>query len=186
VRVDPVTQTVTSGTQAVVRVMIDDVSNLGSYEFTLGFDPGALSFATATNGAFLGSTGRSVICFPPRFETDINGNGLADGNDLDLDGDLVRIGEHQLGDLVLPHSHAPLHSMIGERFHHAVGVEALHAHTEVIDGRRRPSAERNELRSGPYRENGYGRRGPISLGALVSLHPHTKQPLIELDRALEV
>ncbi len=62
VRIDPASQEVTTGSQFTVRVMVDDVANLGSYEFTLQFDPSVVSYQGVANGDFLGSTGRQVFC----------------------------------------------------------------------------------------------------------------------------
>ena len=65
VRVDPVVQSVSVGDQFTVDVRVDDVVNLGAYQFRLAFDPAAVAFVGVTNGAFLGSTGRPVSCPPP-------------------------------------------------------------------------------------------------------------------------
>jgi hypothetical protein len=62
VRLDPSSQNVNAGDSFSVNVMVDDVSNLGSYEFTLQFDPSLVSFQWVANGAFLGSSGRTVYC----------------------------------------------------------------------------------------------------------------------------
>lgn len=64
VRLDPVSQSVVAPSQVVVNVVVDGVSDLGAYEFELRFAPDVLTFASATNGLFLGSTGRTVQCFP--------------------------------------------------------------------------------------------------------------------------
>jgi hypothetical protein len=65
VRVDPANQNVTVGQQFTVDVLADDVSNLGAYEFTLEFDPSTLSYVGASDGSFLGSSGREVFCPDP-------------------------------------------------------------------------------------------------------------------------
>lgn len=65
VRIEPASQEVTTGSQFTVRVMVDDVANLGSYEFTLQFDPSVVTYESVANGDFLGSTGRSVFCPAP-------------------------------------------------------------------------------------------------------------------------
>ena len=62
VRIDPSAQQVSVGNQFSVRVMVDDVTNLGSYEFTLHFDPSVVTYESVANGDFLGSTGRQVFC----------------------------------------------------------------------------------------------------------------------------
>ncbi len=64
VRIDPPTQHVEIGNQFTVRVMVDDVSDLAAYEFTLQFDPGVVSYVSVANSDFLGSTGRQVFCPP--------------------------------------------------------------------------------------------------------------------------
>jgi Cohesin domain len=62
VRVEPASQEVTVGAQFDVRVMVDEVSNLGAFEFTMQYDPSMVTFVSATQGDFLGSTGRRVFC----------------------------------------------------------------------------------------------------------------------------
>ncbi|MEX1254373.1 MAG: cohesin domain-containing protein, partial [Dehalococcoidia bacterium] len=78
VRIDPVSQNVAQGEDVVVDVVADEVNDLGAYEFILGFDPGALTFSSFTNGLFLGSTGRSVICLPALTSIDIDGDTIID------------------------------------------------------------------------------------------------------------
>ena len=46
-----------------VQISVAGVTNLGAYEWQLSFDPNVVAFESATNGVFLGSTGRSVSCF---------------------------------------------------------------------------------------------------------------------------
>ena len=66
VRISPATQTVAAGSDAVVDVTVEGVSNLAAYEFHLTFDPNILSFASVTEAdTFLESTGRSAFCFGP-------------------------------------------------------------------------------------------------------------------------
>jgi hypothetical protein len=64
VHLDPAAQEVSTGSQFTVRVMVDDVSDLGAYEFTLQFDPDIVSYQGVANGDFLESTGRGVFCPP--------------------------------------------------------------------------------------------------------------------------
>jgi hypothetical protein len=64
VYVDPADQAVT-GSTAVVDVRVEDAADLGSYALTLTWDETVLSYAGSSNGAFLGSTGRTVSCQPP-------------------------------------------------------------------------------------------------------------------------
>jgi hypothetical protein len=64
VAVSPQSQTVMSA-PVTVDVQIEDARDLGGYTFDVLFDPSVLTFVDATNGPFLGSTGRSVICDAP-------------------------------------------------------------------------------------------------------------------------
>jgi hypothetical protein len=65
VRIDPVTQDVAQFTDFTVDVRVDNVINLGAYQFSIAFDPAIVSFASVANGPFLGSTGRTVDCQTP-------------------------------------------------------------------------------------------------------------------------
>lgn len=62
VRVDPPSQTQQEGSTFPVSVVVENVTDLASYQFTLAFDNTALEFLDVTNGTFLGSTGRPVFC----------------------------------------------------------------------------------------------------------------------------
>jgi hypothetical protein len=48
-----------------VQISVAGVTNLGAYEWQLSFDPNVVTFVSATNGGFLGSTHRSVTCWGP-------------------------------------------------------------------------------------------------------------------------
>jgi hypothetical protein len=48
-----------------VDIYVDQVANLGAYQFTLSYDPSVLNFDSSAAGPFLGSTGRSTFCLPP-------------------------------------------------------------------------------------------------------------------------
>lgn len=61
-RVDPESQTASVGGSFGVSIRIDNVANLGSYEWLLTFDPAVVGFVSVFNGPFLGSTGRTVFC----------------------------------------------------------------------------------------------------------------------------
>ncbi len=62
-RLDPPSQNVdVGGGPFTVSVMIDNVSNLGSYEFELQFDPQVVRFVGVEDGGFLGSTQRQLQC----------------------------------------------------------------------------------------------------------------------------
>jgi len=54
-----------SGGSFEVQIRIENVANLGSYEWQLAFDPAILKFESAKDGGFLGSTGRAVTCQAP-------------------------------------------------------------------------------------------------------------------------
>jgi general secretion pathway protein D len=47
-------------------VVVDDVTNLGAFEFELTYDPDVVELQEAKEGLFLGSSGRPVQCLPPR------------------------------------------------------------------------------------------------------------------------
>jgi len=49
-----------------VTVVVDDVTNLGAFEFELTYDPGIVELQDVKEGPFLGSSGRRVECLPPR------------------------------------------------------------------------------------------------------------------------
>ncbi|MCI0855325.1 MAG: hypothetical protein J4N98_01445 [Chloroflexi bacterium] len=56
---------ITTASTVSVDIRVADAIDLGAYEFTLSWDDAILSFISANDGAFLGSTGRPVICSPP-------------------------------------------------------------------------------------------------------------------------
>jgi len=60
----PPAQTVLSGTQVSIDVVVDNVTDLGAYGIEIRYNPFVLTYVSATNDVFLGSTGRSVFCFP--------------------------------------------------------------------------------------------------------------------------
>lgn len=55
----------TGGAAFDVQIKVAGVANLAAYEWQLAFDPNVVSFVSATDGGFLGSTGRAVSCQPP-------------------------------------------------------------------------------------------------------------------------
>jgi hypothetical protein len=76
VRVTPANQSAAVGANVSVQVTVASVSDpegLGAYEFALIWNPAALTYVSAQNGAFLGSTGREVSCLPLRFDADDDG-----------------------------------------------------------------------------------------------------------------
>ena len=60
-----------------MEIRLAGVTNLGAYEWQLRFDPAVVQFVEATNGPFLGSSGRTVSCLPPILPPT---NGLEPGN----------------------------------------------------------------------------------------------------------
>jgi hypothetical protein len=70
VQIDPAALDVEVGGTATVDVAIEGAANLGSYSFTIEWDPAVLSFAGVSNGTMLGSTGRAVVCPPPSVGSD--------------------------------------------------------------------------------------------------------------------
>ncbi len=55
-----------SGEPVPFRIDVEDVTNLGAFEFVLAFDSGLFEFDRAEQGSFLGSTGREVVCDEPK------------------------------------------------------------------------------------------------------------------------
>lgn len=56
------------GTDFTVQVMIENVTDLGYFQFTLEYDPGVVLAKGAVPGDFLDSTGRSTSGLGPRFD----------------------------------------------------------------------------------------------------------------------
>ena len=65
VRVEPVESVVDVGETFTIRVMIDEASELGGFEFALLFVTDTVTVDEVTLGDFLGSTGRTVITVGP-------------------------------------------------------------------------------------------------------------------------
>jgi hypothetical protein len=61
ISIAPVTG-VKAGADFVVSVRIDNVVNLGGYQFNLDYDQTKISVVSEDDGVFLGSTGRQPIC----------------------------------------------------------------------------------------------------------------------------
>lgn len=69
-RIVPAFQTVsTAQTLFPVDVTVEDVTGLGAYEVLITYDSADVTFLSATNGPFLGSTGRPVLCATPIVQT---------------------------------------------------------------------------------------------------------------------
>jgi hypothetical protein len=54
------------GAPFTVDVLVEDVVNLGAFQFTLRYDSSVLGFVGVENGALLASSGRRVECLDPR------------------------------------------------------------------------------------------------------------------------
>jgi hypothetical protein len=62
VRVDPLSQDQLTGSLFSADIVVENVNNVGAYEFALAWDPSVLSFVSVSNGPFLGSSGRPIFC----------------------------------------------------------------------------------------------------------------------------
>jgi hypothetical protein len=60
------TEAVPAGTSFEVRISIEGATNMGSFQFTLGYDPATVRAEGARLAEFLGSTGRSANPLGPR------------------------------------------------------------------------------------------------------------------------
>jgi hypothetical protein len=67
--IDPPSQLVPPGPVSV-DIASTDLNDLGSYDITVSWDESILQFDSFTNGALLGSSGRTVLCQPP--SVDVN------------------------------------------------------------------------------------------------------------------
>jgi general secretion pathway protein D len=56
-----------------VSVVVEDVANLGAFEFDLSYDSAVLTAAGIEQGPFLGSSGRQVQCLPARTQEGLTG-----------------------------------------------------------------------------------------------------------------
>ncbi|CAG1005025.1 partial Protease 1, partial [Anaerolineae bacterium] len=74
VRIQPPVASASVGSPITVAVMISNVANLGSFQFTLGFNPTRVQVQAVTLGEFPGSTGRSFTPIGPTID---NTNGTA-------------------------------------------------------------------------------------------------------------
>ncbi|MGA2285073.1 MAG: carboxypeptidase regulatory-like domain-containing protein [Dehalococcoidia bacterium] len=63
VKIDPPARTISlAAGSSTVNVKIDNVTNLGSFQFDVVFDPAIVQLQSFAEGPFLKSTGRSTIC----------------------------------------------------------------------------------------------------------------------------
>jgi general secretion pathway protein D len=60
----PPSQLVSSGSTLSIDLVVDNVVNLAAFQVEVQYDPTLLTYVSATNGVFLGSTGRSTFCPP--------------------------------------------------------------------------------------------------------------------------
>ncbi|MCI0855877.1 MAG: hypothetical protein J4N98_04250, partial [Chloroflexi bacterium] len=67
VSIDPASQT-TSDATVSIKVLVADATDLGGYDFTLTWPASLLTFISISNEAFVGSTGRTVVCSAPRVD----------------------------------------------------------------------------------------------------------------------
>jgi hypothetical protein len=68
IRFDPSSSTVEPGAIFVVDVVVDNVVDLGGFDFTVTFDPAVVHVQSVTLGSFLGSTGRSAAPLGPNMD----------------------------------------------------------------------------------------------------------------------
>ena len=62
----PSGETKVGGAPFTVDVLVENVVNLGAFEFTLGYDASVLEFVSVEKSDFLASSGRRVECLDPR------------------------------------------------------------------------------------------------------------------------
>ena len=68
-RILPATQSALTGAAVTTDVTVENVTHLGAYEVVVAYDSALIDFASASNGPFVGSTGRTVFCPPPVVNT---------------------------------------------------------------------------------------------------------------------
>jgi hypothetical protein len=68
IRFDPPASTVDPGAVFVLNVVVDNVTDLGGYQFTVSFNPAVLHVQSVTLGSFLGSTGRTAAPLGPTID----------------------------------------------------------------------------------------------------------------------
>ena len=73
IRFSPSSTTVDPAATFVLDVIVDNVVDLGGFEFTVSFNPAVVQVQGVTLGSFLGSTGRSATPLGPNMN---NGSGL--------------------------------------------------------------------------------------------------------------
>jgi hypothetical protein len=74
IKIVPASQTVDiSGGNFTVDIVVEDVSNLGSFEFKLKINPAIIRLVGVEEGPFLGSTGRHTYCPAPTYSQPVIG-----------------------------------------------------------------------------------------------------------------
>lgn len=68
IRFDPPSSAVNPGATFVLNVIVDNVVDLGAFEFTVAFDSGVVQVQGVTLGPFLGSTGRTTAQLGPNID----------------------------------------------------------------------------------------------------------------------
>lgn len=68
IRLDPPSTTADAGDVFVVNVVVDNVADLGGYDFTVTFNSAVVHVQSVTLGPFLGSTGRTVGALGPHID----------------------------------------------------------------------------------------------------------------------
>jgi len=68
VRLDLPTDPAETDERINIAVTVDDVTNLGAFEFRVAFEPAVLQAEEVEPGPFLGSSGREVNCLPANIE----------------------------------------------------------------------------------------------------------------------
>ncbi len=71
VSISPAELTVDPGETFTVEVIIREVSDLGSYKFSLAYDPDVVEVREAESGGFVEETGRSVIVLGPDIDNEV-------------------------------------------------------------------------------------------------------------------
>jgi hypothetical protein len=56
------------GPEFKVNIVVDDVTNLAAFQFSLSYDPSIIQYVGVKEGSFLGSTGREPQCTEPRIQ----------------------------------------------------------------------------------------------------------------------
>lgn len=65
IRFDPPASSVAPGAVFAVNVLVDNVTDLGGYEFTVTFNPAVVHVQNVTLGPFLSATGRTTAALGP-------------------------------------------------------------------------------------------------------------------------